>query len=147
MALGRGPFRRPIFPTRARNTALNPALIRLFIQEYFESCGGGPYHSLRSNRAVDTDPCTGASAQCILFQPRGLFPTSNSDIASRTIMSNGALIFNMVTALSGAWGRHSAIGKWLTNGHRRSRGHALTVSSRDSYVLTTGIQSPRYLAR
>src|SRR6266850_1924639 len=101
MALGQGGLSDdPIFSDRVREIrALNPALIRLFIQEYFDLLPeAGRYHFTTLDRAVDTILATGAKPlMCICFKPRVLFPTINQDIVEPSDYEQWEqLIFNIV---------------------------------------------------
>src|SRR4051812_30807143 len=84
MALGQGGLSDdPMFSGRVREIrALNPSLIRLFIQEYFDLLPeAGRYHFEILDRCVDTITGTGAKPlMCICFKPRVLFPSIDQDI-------------------------------------------------------------------
>jgi hypothetical protein len=84
MALGQGGLSdEPIFADRIRELrALNPRIIRLFIQEYFNLLPEqGRTHFETLDRSVDTILATGAKPlMCICFKPSLLFPTINQDI-------------------------------------------------------------------
>lgn len=101
MALGQGGATdEPALQTRvAEVRALNPRIIRLFIQEYFVPLPKrGTYHFDTLDRSVDTILQTGAEPlMCICFKPRVLFPEVNQDVVEPA--DYGAweeLIFNMV---------------------------------------------------
>ncbi len=83
-ALGQGGLSEdPMWDSRvAEIRALNPAIIRLFIQEYFDLLPAkGKYHFETLDRSVDTILRTGAKPlMCICFKPRVLFPTVNHDV-------------------------------------------------------------------
>jgi len=101
MALGQGGLSDdPIFSDRVREIrALNPALIRLFIQEYFDLLPEkGRYHFTTLDRCIDTIVATGAKPlMCICFKPRVLFPTINQDIVDPNDYKQWEeLIFNLV---------------------------------------------------
>src|SRR5437870_1008808 len=74
MALGQGGLSdQPMFADRvAELRALNPRLIRLFIQEFFNLLPEpGRYHFDALDRSVDTILPTGAKPlMCICFKPR-----------------------------------------------------------------------------
>src|SRR5258706_10379221 len=76
MALGQGGLSEaPMFADRVHELeALNPALIRLFVQEYFNLLPErGRYHFAALDRCVDTIVATGAKPlMCICFKPRQL---------------------------------------------------------------------------
>src|SRR5262249_23314910 len=84
MALGQGGLSaEPMWEDRvAEIRALKPAVIRLFIQEYFDLLperGCSHFDSL--DRSVDTILATGASPlMCICFKPRVLFPEIDHDL-------------------------------------------------------------------
>lgn len=84
MALGQGGLSdQPMFDDRvAELRALNPRLIRLFIQEFFNLLPEpGRYHFDTLDRSVDTILATGAKPlMCICFKPRVLFPKLDHDI-------------------------------------------------------------------
>jgi xylan 1,4-beta-xylosidase len=92
MALGQGGLSDEVmFGDRiAELRALKPAVIRLFIQEYFNllpeprrdaSPPSQRYHFDTLDRNVDAIVATGASPlMCICFKPRVLFPEINQDI-------------------------------------------------------------------
>src|SRR3954471_8990317 len=62
--------------------ALHPAVIRLFIQEYFNLLPAeGRYHFETLDKNVDAIIATGATPlMCICFKPKLLFPEINQDI-------------------------------------------------------------------
>jgi len=84
MALGQGGLSdQPMFADRVPELrALNPRLIRLFIQEFFNLLPeAGRYHFDTLDRSVDTILATGAKPlMCICFKPRLLFPKLDHDI-------------------------------------------------------------------
>lgn len=84
MALGQGGLsEQPMFDSRiAELRALQPSIIRLFIQEYFDLLPErGRYHFETLDRSVDAILATGARPlMCICFKPRVLFPEINHDI-------------------------------------------------------------------
>ena len=84
MALGQGGLSdQPMWQDRIPEIrALKPALIRLFIQEYFDLLPErGRYHFDTLDRSVDTILQTGAQPlMCICFKPRVLFPKLDHDI-------------------------------------------------------------------
>jgi len=84
MALGQGGLsEEPMWDSRVPEIrALRPALIRLFVQEYFDLLPErGRYHFDTLDRSVDTILATGAKPlMCLCFKPRVLFPEINQDI-------------------------------------------------------------------
>jgi len=84
MALGQGGLSdTPMWADRVPEVrALHPAIIRLFIQEYFNLLPErGRYHFETLDKSVDTIMATGARPlMCICFKPRVLFPAVNQDI-------------------------------------------------------------------
>lgn len=84
MALGQGGLSdEPMWADRvAEIRALQPRVIRLFIQEYFNLLPErGRYHFDTLDRSVDTILATGAKpVMCLCFKPRALFPQINQDI-------------------------------------------------------------------
>lgn len=79
--------------------SLNPGLIRLFIQEYFDVYPKkGTYHWKTLDQSVETILATGAQPiMCIAIKPRVLFPTINQDIVEPTSYAEwGELIYQMV---------------------------------------------------
>jgi len=84
MALGQGSLSdEPMWESRiAEIRALQPRLIRLFIQEYFNLLPArGRYHFETLDRSVDTILKTGARPlMCICFKPRVLFPAVDHDV-------------------------------------------------------------------
>ena len=84
MALGQGGLsQEPMWDNRiAEIRALRPAVIRLFIQEYFDLLPApGRYHFETLDRSVDTILATGAEPiMCICFKPKGLFPVVDQDL-------------------------------------------------------------------
>ena len=78
MALGQGGLaEEPMWENRiAEVRALRPAMIRLFIQEYFDLMPErGRYQFATLDRSVETIRRTGAEPlMCICFKPRALFP-------------------------------------------------------------------------
>lgn len=83
MSLGQGGLSdEPMWDDRITEIrALRPALIRLFIQEYFGLLPErGRYHFATLDRSVDAILKTGAKPlMCICFKPRLLFPTVDQD--------------------------------------------------------------------
>ena len=83
MALGQGGLSaEPMWEARvAEVRALHPALIRLFVQEYFDLLPErGRYHFETLDRSVDAILATGAKPlMCLCFKPRVLFPEINQD--------------------------------------------------------------------
>ena len=83
-ALGQGGLSEdPMWDSRvAEIRALNPKIIRLFIQEYFDLLPAkGKYHFEMLDRSVDTILQAGAEPlMCICFKPRVLFPLVDHDI-------------------------------------------------------------------
>jgi hypothetical protein len=101
MALGQGGLSdRPMWEDRITEIrSLKPAIIRLFIQEYFDLLPErGRYHFDTLDRSVDTILAAGAKPlMCICFKPRVLFPQIDHDIVEPN--DYGAweeLIFNLV---------------------------------------------------
>lgn len=88
MALGQGGLSdQPMWQDRVSEIrALRPALIRLFIQEYFDLLPEkGRYHFETLDRSVDTILQTGAQPlMCICFKPRVLFPKIDHDVVEPT---------------------------------------------------------------
>src|SRR3989454_7789397 len=84
MALGQGGFSdQPMLADRiAELRALNPRLIRLFIQEFFNLLPEpGRHHFDTLDRSVDNIIAAGAKPlMCICFKPRLLFPKLDQDI-------------------------------------------------------------------
>src|SRR4029079_1741509 len=84
MALGQGGLsEEPMWQDRISEIrALKPAVIRLFIQEYFDLLPSkGRYHFETLDRSVDTILQTGAQpVMCICSKPRLLFPKIDHDI-------------------------------------------------------------------
>jgi xylan 1,4-beta-xylosidase len=84
MALGQGGLSsEPMWADRTPEIrALNPAIIRIFIQEYFNLLPErGRYHFDVLDRSVDTILAVGAQPlMCICFKPKVLFPEVNQDI-------------------------------------------------------------------
>lgn len=83
-ALGQGGLSEdPMWDSRiAEVRALGPAIIRLFIQEYFDLLPAkGKYHFDTLDRSVDTILRAGAKPlMCICFKPHVLFPVVSHDI-------------------------------------------------------------------
>jgi xylan 1,4-beta-xylosidase len=80
--------------------ALNPAVIRLFIQEYFSLLpASNRNHFDTLNQNVDAITATGASPlMCICFKPRVFFPEVNQDIVEpNDYAAWEKLIENLVT--------------------------------------------------
>jgi xylan 1,4-beta-xylosidase len=84
MALGQGGLSSdPMWANRVPEIrALQPAIIRIFIQEYFNLLPErGRYHFTTLDRSIDTIVATGAQPlMCICFKPKVLFPEVNQDI-------------------------------------------------------------------
>src|SRR5215211_510787 len=78
MALGQGGLSsQPMWADRIPEIrALDPAVVRIFIQEYFNLLPErGRYHFETLDRSIDTIVATGAEPlMCICFKPRVLFP-------------------------------------------------------------------------
>jgi len=87
-ALGQGGLsEEPMWDNRiAEIRALNPRIIRLFIQEYFDLLPERDrYHFDTLDRSVDTILKTGAKPlMCICFKPKVLFPVVDQDIVEPT---------------------------------------------------------------
>jgi xylan 1,4-beta-xylosidase len=101
MALGQGGLSaEPMWDSRiAEIHALQPSMIRLFIQEYFDLLPEPDhYHFDVLDRSVDSILKTGAEPlMCICFKPRVLFPEINQDIVEPTDYNRWEkLIFNLV---------------------------------------------------
>jgi len=101
MALGQGGLSaEPMWDSRiAEIRALQPSIIRLFIQEYFNLLPERDrYHFETLDRSVDTILKTGAEPlMCICFKPRVLFPEINQDIVEPSDYDQWEeLIFNLV---------------------------------------------------
>ena len=101
MALGQGGLsEEPMWDNRiAEIRALKPALIRLFIQEYFDLLPErGRYHFDTLDRSVATILAAGAKPlMCICFKPRVLFPEINHDIVEpNDYVEWEKLVFNLV---------------------------------------------------
>jgi len=101
MALGQGGLsEQPMFDSRvAEIRALHPAVIRLFVQEYFNLLPApGRYHFDTLDRVVDTIRATGAQPlMCLCFKPRVLFPEINDRIVEpRDYAAWDELIFQVV---------------------------------------------------
>lgn len=84
ISLGQGGLsEEPMWQDRAAEIrALQPRLIRLFIQEYFDLLPSrGQYHFDTLDQSIDLILKTGAKPlMCICFKPRVLFPEINQDI-------------------------------------------------------------------
>jgi xylan 1,4-beta-xylosidase len=84
MALGQGGLSDKVMwdDRVAEIRALNPAVIRLFIQEYFDLAPAeGKYYFETLDQNVDAIVATGASPlMCICFKPHLFFPEINQDI-------------------------------------------------------------------
>ena len=84
MALGQGGLSaEPMWDGRvAEVRGLQPALVRLFLQEYFDLLPErGRYHFDTLDRSVDTILAAGAKPlMCLCFKPRALFPEINQDL-------------------------------------------------------------------
>jgi xylan 1,4-beta-xylosidase len=101
MALGQGGLsEEPMWDDRvAEVRALRPAVIRLFIQEYFDLLPERRrFHFDTLDRSVDTILKTGAEPlMCICFKPRVLFPEINQDLVEpQDYAAWEELIFNLV---------------------------------------------------
>lgn len=101
MALGQGGLsHEPMWDGRvAEIRALRPAVIRLFVQEYFDLLPErGRYHFATLDRSVDTILATGAKPlMALCFKPRVLFPEVNQDIVEPgDYAAWEELIFNLV---------------------------------------------------
>ena len=101
MSLGQGGLSaEPMWDDRvAEVRALRPALIRLFVQEYFDLLPArGRYQFETLDRSVDTILATGAKPLMTLcFKPHRLFPEVNQDIVEpRDYAAWEKLIFNLV---------------------------------------------------
>jgi xylan 1,4-beta-xylosidase len=101
MALGQGGLSdEPMWGNRVTEIrALKPALIRLFVQEYFNLLPErGRYHFDTLDRSVETILKTGATPlMCLCFKPRALFPTVNQDLVEPNDYAEWEkLIFNLV---------------------------------------------------
>jgi len=101
MALGQGGLsEEPMWDDRvAEIRALRPAVIRLFIQEYFDLLPApGRYHFDALDRSVDTILRTGAEPiMCVCFKPQVLFPVVDQDIVEPNDYDRWEeLIFRMV---------------------------------------------------
>jgi len=118
MALGQGGLSaEPMWDSRiAEIRALQPSVIRLFIQEYFDLLPEpGRYHFDTLDRSVDTILKTGAEPlMCICFKPRVLFPEINQDIVEPNDYEQwDRLIFNLVRHYKK---KHTVIRYWeVTN--------------------------------
>jgi hypothetical protein len=102
MALGQGGLSsEPMWADRIPEIrALYPAIIRLFIQEYFDLLPeAGRYHFDTLDRSVDTILATGAKPlMCICFKPKVLFPLVNQDVVEpNDYVAWEELIFQLVT--------------------------------------------------
>lgn len=100
-AIGQGGLSpEPMWDRRiAEVRALGPAIIRLFIQEYFDLLPApGQYHFDTLDRSVDTILMAGAEPlMCICFKPRVLFPLVDQDIVEPNDYDRWEeLIFNLV---------------------------------------------------
>ena len=101
MALGQGGLSdQPMWGNRVPEIrALRPALIRLFVQEYFDLLPEKErYHFETLDRSVETILQTGAKPlMCICFKPPVLFPQINQDIVEPNDYAVWEeLIFNLV---------------------------------------------------
>jgi hypothetical protein len=100
-SLGQGGFwDEPVFEDRIGEiSALRPAIIRLFVQEYFHLLPEpGKYYFSRLDRSVETILKTGAKPlMCLTFKPRVLYPEINQDIVFPNDWEEWkCLIFNLV---------------------------------------------------
>jgi xylan 1,4-beta-xylosidase len=101
MALGQGGLsEQPIWNDRITEIgALKPAVVRLFIQEYFNLLPEkGHYDFTTLDRSVDTILAAGAKPlMCICFKPHLLFPQINHDIVEPNDYAEWEkLIYNLV---------------------------------------------------
>jgi hypothetical protein len=101
MTLGQGGLSdEPMWDSRiAEIRALQPSMIRLFIQEYFDLLPEpGRYHFDTLDRSVDTILKTGAEPlMCICFKPHVLFPKIDQDVVEPSDYDQWEkLIFNLV---------------------------------------------------
>lgn len=101
MALGQGGLSaEPMWDSRiAEVRALQPSIIRLFIQEYFDLLPEPDrYHFDVLDRSVDTILKSGAEPlMCICFKPRVLFPEIDQDIVEPNDYDRWEkLIYNLV---------------------------------------------------
>ncbi|HXJ58165.1 MAG TPA: hypothetical protein VNU68_16030 [Verrucomicrobiae bacterium] len=101
MALGQGGLSdEPMWDNRASEIgALKPAVIRLFLQEYFDLLPArGRFHFEALDRSIDTVLKTGAKPlMCICFKPRAFFPEINQDIVEpNDYPAWEELLFNLV---------------------------------------------------
>jgi xylan 1,4-beta-xylosidase len=101
MALGQGGLSaEPMWDSRiAEIRALQPSMIRLFIQEYFDLLPGPDrYHFDVLDRSVDTILKANAEPlMCICFKPHVLFPEINQDVVEPNDYDRWErLIFNLV---------------------------------------------------
>jgi hypothetical protein len=100
-ALGQGGLSdEPMLAGRvAEVRALNPRLIRLFVQEYYDLLPApGRYHWTTLDAAVDQILATGAKPlMCITFKPRTLFPRIDQDIVEpESYEAWEELVYNLV---------------------------------------------------
>jgi hypothetical protein len=114
MALGQGGLSdEPMWDSRtAEIRALRPALVRLFIQEYFDLLPQpGQYHFESLDRSVGTILKTGAKPlMCICFKPHVLFPAIDHDVvAPNNDEEWEQLIFHLVKHYKD---RHAGIRYW-----------------------------------
>ncbi|HVV73060.1 MAG TPA: hypothetical protein VHI52_16415, partial [Verrucomicrobiae bacterium] len=114
MALGQGGLSdEPMWANRVPEIrALHPALVRLFVQEYFELLPRKDhYHFATLDRSVETILEAGAKPlMCICFKPRLLFPELNQDVVEPTSYDDwDKLIFEMVRHYQQ---RHAGIQYW-----------------------------------
>src|SRR4051812_27730842 len=101
MALGQGGLsEEPMWNDRITEIgALKPAVVRLFIQEYFNLLPEkGRYNFMTLDRSIDAILATGAKPlMCICFKPHVLFPQINHDIVEPNDYAEWEkLIFNLV---------------------------------------------------
>jgi xylan 1,4-beta-xylosidase len=113
-ALGQGGLSDdPIWPARIPEIrSLNPRLIRLFVQEYFDVYPQkGTYHWKTLDRSVDTILATGAHPlMCIAIKPKALFPAINQDtVEPNSYAEWEELIYQMVKHYKE---RQSSINYW-----------------------------------
>src|SRR5438093_435366 len=101
MTLGQGGLSsQPMWADRIPEIrALNPAMIRLFVQEFFNLLPErGRYQFDTLDRCIDTILATGAKPlMCICFKPKVLFPQINHDLVEPSDYCEWEkLIFNLV---------------------------------------------------
>jgi hypothetical protein len=121
--------------------ALKPALIRLFIQEYFNLMPElGKYNFAALDRSVETILKTGAKPlMCICFKPKPFFPQIDQDVVEPNNWDE-RLVFNLVKHYIGIWVLASAIGKSATSPTSAKTAVALTASNLKVMSATIGTQ-------